>query len=307
MADVCCLRTQCNHSLWLPFAFPHGAGYLAPQQLSCRLNGEVGVSNAWLPVTHTANEGRGTHGLWFYYARGCSDLLWYVGRTLLARNRCAAALALERLARGGSDRDAAERLASSTAASTPTRLDGLLKQTRTRANRFLKPTNVSLPFLIAECARGVHGDCSGATFDAVGKLRPCKCSSNWWRPSGRRPWIMAWLASWELLMPRIEQLLRELSYDSLQLYQQPQGASWGTWTIELLDARSLDYAVNIRKALVQNRREFNKLGARLDQDQLHVYTASGGSVQAARRCIPSRNFTRCMACVGSLLEEACSA
>ena len=36
-------------------------------------------------------------GVWFYLARGCSDFAWNAGRTLLAKNRCDAALSLQQL------------------------------------------------------------------------------------------------------------------------------------------------------------------------------------------------------------------
>ena len=100
------------------------------RNVSCTPNIELGVSHAWLPVTHTRVGS--SVGLWFYYvrcvppsllalrlrllcgmhselrvnrhsplsikvytplpllckqARGCSDLAWDVGRTLIARNR----------------------------------------------------------------------------------------------------------------------------------------------------------------------------------------------------------------------------
>ena len=48
-------------------------------------------------------EGKGNHhvherGVWFYYARGCTDLHYDVGRTLMARNKVDAALRLAALA-----------------------------------------------------------------------------------------------------------------------------------------------------------------------------------------------------------------
>ena len=64
-----------------------------------------------LPVSHarTLTEQNGQHaGIWFYYMRGCSDLLLDVGRTLIARNRCDAAILLEQRA-SQSSRSAALR------------------------------------------------------------------------------------------------------------------------------------------------------------------------------------------------------
>ena len=71
-----------------PFRFPIGLDHY--RKLPCAPPRELGVDNAWLPVTHLGGPHKGptdSGGLWFYYARGCSDFLWDVGRTLLARNR----------------------------------------------------------------------------------------------------------------------------------------------------------------------------------------------------------------------------
>ena len=78
------------------FGMPRGVRYLPPGP---RLNEELGRSFAWLPVTHThTSQGALQVGLWFHYTRGCSDFLWNVGRTMLARNKCHAAALLEQRA-----------------------------------------------------------------------------------------------------------------------------------------------------------------------------------------------------------------
>eukprot|EP00966_Prymnesium_polylepis_P137349 3173926-Prymnesium_polylepis.2 len=63
---------------------------------SILLNAELGRSNVMLPVVHqhdppVANN-RNPNGLWLYYARGCSGLLWDTGRTFVARDRLQAML-----------------------------------------------------------------------------------------------------------------------------------------------------------------------------------------------------------------------
>ena len=71
---------------------------------------------------------------------------------------------LERLARGGSDLDAAKRLATSLVSDLVSHESWeahLLLQMRARAQRWLMLSNTSLPFLLGECARGFHGDCGG--------------------------------------------------------------------------------------------------------------------------------------------------
>ena len=61
--------------------------------IPCEPADELGRSHAKLPVTHTTVLGekspwRRRNGHWFFYARGCSDFAWDVGRTLLVQNRC---------------------------------------------------------------------------------------------------------------------------------------------------------------------------------------------------------------------------
>ena len=67
---------------------------------------ELGIDGAWLPVTSVWTQRRPIgSGVWLYYARGCSDFAWSAGRTLLAKNRCDAAIQLQRrlmLRRAGS-------------------------------------------------------------------------------------------------------------------------------------------------------------------------------------------------------------
>ena len=86
---------------------PYGTNWY--RNVSCETASELGVSHAWLPVVHTydTHQRMGLPGLWLYYARGCSDFLWNVGRTLLALNKFeAGVLLLQRQAkvkrRGGS-------------------------------------------------------------------------------------------------------------------------------------------------------------------------------------------------------------
>lgn len=62
---------------------------------ACAVNDELQVSDVWLPVVHTIDKfSKTTKGMWFYYARGCSDLEYRTGRTLSAKNRLHAALKL---------------------------------------------------------------------------------------------------------------------------------------------------------------------------------------------------------------------
>ena len=67
------------------FAQPAGVDFL--DDLPCEPAAELGQDFAVLPVTHTRAGAVVKDTLWLYYARGCSDMGWGVGRTLLAMNR----------------------------------------------------------------------------------------------------------------------------------------------------------------------------------------------------------------------------
>ena len=108
MQPVCTFCGDCPRtSTWHGFAMPYGTNWY--RNVSCEAASELGVSHAWLPVVHTydLHQKWSLPGLWLYYARGCSDILWNVGRTLLALNKFdAGVLLLQRQAkaqrRGGS-------------------------------------------------------------------------------------------------------------------------------------------------------------------------------------------------------------
>lgn len=81
------------------FGMPRGIRYLnIPVG---HVNAELGVNYAWLPLTrtHTMQDAMQV-GLWFHYTRGCSDFVWNVGRTLLVRNKCEAAVRIEQRVHG---------------------------------------------------------------------------------------------------------------------------------------------------------------------------------------------------------------
>lgn len=79
------------------FGMPRGIRYLKARR--GHVNSELGLDGAWLPVTrtHTMQDGLQV-GLWFHYMRGCSDFALEVGRTLLVRNKCEAAVLIEQRA-----------------------------------------------------------------------------------------------------------------------------------------------------------------------------------------------------------------
>ena len=81
------------------FGMPRGIRYLNTP--AGHVNAELGVDHAWLPLTrtHTMQDAMQV-GLWFHYTRGCSDFAWNVGRTLLVRNKCEAAVRIEQHVHG---------------------------------------------------------------------------------------------------------------------------------------------------------------------------------------------------------------
>lgn len=84
------------------FGMPRGVRYLNTTK-SGHVNAELGVHNAWLPVMRTYTQQDALQvGLWFHYMRGCSDFAWNVGRTLLVRNKCEAAVRVEQRAHNAS-------------------------------------------------------------------------------------------------------------------------------------------------------------------------------------------------------------
>lgn len=171
--------------LWRAFAQPYGLRFVNGNgQSMCTPAEELGKSGLLLPVTHS--RGGNALGLWFYYARGCSDLAWDMGRTLLVNNRYDLALNLEQQLRGGRALEAAERVAASllqnhskyasevmarARGSGHAHLQGYLgrkcyyrgaraRKTNTSVN-LCDPTNATLASLLADAARGFYGVVAG--------------------------------------------------------------------------------------------------------------------------------------------------
>ena len=210
-----------------PFRFPPGNGYFRSKP--CHPPG-LGLDHALLPVTHIGGPGKGptdSGGLWFYYAPGCSDLLWDMGRTLLSRNRVHLAVHLERQRGGGDDRAAVGRVADWVRRVHPKW--GALG----RARRGLGlGANASVEELLANTARGLFSSpCAPPHFDARGALRPCVCGGP---PSGRRLSSLSLLAGEKHLLLQAEpNAVRLGAYDTLQLQQQPLGGGSRDWTSEV--------------------------------------------------------------------------
>lgn len=109
-------------------------------------------------------------GLWFYYARGCSDLAWDAGRTMLVRNRYHLALELQRLVFGGSPEASAARVAADLRRSSPKWTAALLGRAHGSGHRMMQSyyhgtcisrkgctgRNVSLEQLVLDAASGMN-------------------------------------------------------------------------------------------------------------------------------------------------------
>lgn len=185
MAAVC--RT-CEHrgAAFNKWALPPGVAFLVNR--SCVPASELGQNHARLPVTHT--KVGASLGLWFYYARGCSDLTWDVGRTLFSLNRLS--LLVELVQRHGAAVGAAldEGAALARAAAlvrriAPRAAAHALLRARSRHNPRYNAwfraahggnqSDVQLEWLIREGARGlfVDGDWRRR---ALGRIGTAPCS-----------------------------------------------------------------------------------------------------------------------------------
>ena len=83
MHAAVCRNCQGREPAFNKWGLPPGLAFLVNR--TCEVSPELGRSHVRLPVTHT--KVGASIGLWFYYARGCSDFTWDVGRTLISLNR----------------------------------------------------------------------------------------------------------------------------------------------------------------------------------------------------------------------------
>lgn len=120
--DDTCGQTVFNgNGTFSCFAAPRGIRFYNHAISSVRpVNAELGQDFARLTVSHThTTQHPWQPGLWFYYARGCSDFAWDMGRTLLVRNRCHLAAVLEQRVHGVGWAAAVTRVAKRMVSSRP--------------------------------------------------------------------------------------------------------------------------------------------------------------------------------------------
>ena len=235
--------------------------------------------------------------------------MWDTGRTMLALNRVEAAVRIEMMARGGSERDAVGRIAAWLRAKYP-------KWSPLRVARHWPGLrNASVEAIIAEGARGLYGLCTGPAFTREGELRQCVCVGNVTKPASRRRLLaLTPLAGDKVLSLHSEPLLRSLQIDTLQLHQQPQGGGNPSWTTELWDVRG---KYELSRVLEDPTAHPEVVGrARWLRRSLPFSTgagagaavgmpAAGGEQHVQTECVPAAGWHTCFACNGSVLEQRC--
>ena len=265
------------------FGMPRGVRYLEPAQT---LNPELGQDDAWLPVTHTHTTQAALQvGLWFHYMRGCSDLMWNVGRTLLARNKCHAAGLLEqRAARNLPWREAVRRVAQRL-------MTGINNSRLLHATRLTSVVSSSewQAFTVSNVSRALAACAAG-------------------RIASEAPLLKATLLSNALDYFMAATMLRSLvgtsgELDSLQFYNRcvppmSTATSGCDSNVEVWDVRFL-----------QQPETLDSIGSRGPAwrgNATSVFARLGDEPAAALQpCTLSDAWHYCVACAGSKLERAC--
>jgi len=234
----------------LTWAAPRHVEFLATEGL-CQFNPELGRSFTPLAVTHVHEEfTKFTPGIWMYYARGCSTVMWNPGKTIAAHNKIEAALKLLLL----SGPKGCRWLPNTTAAEIgASREDG--SEVACAKHRLLKyihrfeHADGSVPL----CSRPLckisnfcdlvrnyplhEATCPGKG-KVVKELSPLrgKKGRSFSRPKFE-PWARVAAGLGCPLDNMLLPLLRKYGYDSLQLLASPQGGRLSSWRTELWDVR----------------------------------------------------------------------
>ena len=325
-ADICKACGDCPRSTIPPqpnatfggFGVPLGIGFL--EQRPCAPPAELGVDNAWLPATHTSQRtfaaGGGT---WLYYAAGCSDLLWNVGRTLLVKNRCHAVVALEaRLNR--TLHEAAMRVvrrlpawskALVSQARRGLKTNSLVTLPRSIANDTIAEWALQMAWLLEEAS--THGVFWNGVPDANCNPWAIKIDERCNKQCKSRAFTFSALCGTDDLDHVLRRQLVELAttatpVDTIQFHQQPQGGRSLRWLTEIWDVRAID---NKRNATSRPTPPSSWGSRTVHHDGSAHYETYGllvDSDMSSRRpgaCLPSANFSNCFACRGSKLDRLC--
>ena len=269
---------------------------------SCAYNTELGRQHAKLPVVHqtdppVADANRYPRGMWYFYARGCSDVHFDTGRSFVAANRLSAILSLHMLEPRCNRSCAATRVVDKVTAPT-------------HAKRLWGPKKSRWPHGNGTDLAGLVRQACDDAIDAA--ARPCPL------PAESLAMTLAGSAHFDLYMPP---MLRRHGYDSLLLLFQPKGGSnkFLKWHTEIWDVT--DHVTDASAAASASR------GLPRFQDEIEREMASAGGPDAAAGrggggggalqrlscqsavCVPSAAYRRakgrgCLECAGC--ETGCS-
>ena len=215
---------------------------------SCHTNQELFTPGTWLPVTHQSDPPSPSaslrpRGLWWYYARGCSDMYWNPGRSFVARDRLEAMLRVLML-NHSCDAGCASAIL----------LSHVLRNPRGIWDR--KHFNSSFtrsPGLRGAVEAAIASSLADATSTACPRGSPHRGAS----PHTAEGVAMS-LASSAYFDFRLAFLLRARGYHSLQLTFQPKGGSntFGKWHTELWDIRDISYSDQIERDFAASNGSF---------------------------------------------------
>ena len=298
----CSTRSQCAdattswHAYW---AMPPRINLLSNQP--CSPHTLLGRHNISLPVTH-----RQVHkeiGLWFYFAHGCSDIFWRMGRTLLARNKQDLFL---KLAGGERDPKRAAALVQKLAPAYATEALNRSRHSRhwyvreyfskAASNLMMRREELPLACLLRDTLLVTSEEqcdvyITSRHGSAIKRVLPCACPCI--RPSFDG---LLDIVNERLLKKRVG-TAEEI--DTVQLYQQPQGLYSQRTAVELWDVRHLHSRFVPHALLFAKRRSGTRGLAGLS----HLVPFHGGANGAA--CKLSQDWHSCLACENSSLESAC--
>ena len=264
---------------------------------------DLGRHHARLPVVHSSagrKNRRNERGIWFYFASGCSDMYYDVGRTLAARNKVHAALLLAQLLDGVGASRAADHLSSwllsdpmnaskhrGTGLSAAMYLDAIAASGRSLAHH------------LCSAANGMVGPQSFASQPDWGRRCKVNETERCHVPALQR--LLVCVTTFEFLDDFIALAARKVGIDSVQLVLQPSAADVNRndgkgmllgrkgvqaigreprWSVEILDVRS--YSENILTYAIEDNPQAHLLP--------HLVTAHG------QQCRPTCFFSCCMSC-----------
>ena len=268
-----------------PWGFLPGAFRIRGSAVSAALNATSDSDIGWLDgsfveVAHTSRCGveHCDRGVWFYSARGCSGLLWNVGRSLRAMNKLHAHALL------AGERATCELVAS--------QLQGLRRPLLLRrATEWQGKQRTMVAWL-----DHMHNDTNACSHWIVHFSNRSYAVE----PDGGSTFDPFTLVGSSLFDTPLVHLARRSGYDSVQFALQPGGATkktngyvdagGSTLEVEFLDVRDGRYSCEIESdpsRLLPHMRVVRPAAAR-----------SQISEQNAGPCRPTTHFYACMACEG---------